>query len=139
MTRRGAHVDRGIAVHEAGHATVACLLGGVVSFVSVEPEAGSHGRAVHGPMSLTDEAVVTMSGGVAQMLLSASTARMPHNYSDQQHALGLAGGDHNVCMKWHTEAKRLVLEHQDAIERVASALLQRGTLSGREVVALVHG
>jgi hypothetical protein len=144
------------AIHEAGHAVAAVLLGLPLIKVTLEPdyERGWRGvTTIHDPskthvwkriteQELREYAVFCLAGSVAEALFFPAE----HTFTDGER-LGVVICEDDVHAlrpivddEWLSRASALagsfVLQHRDLILRVARALDETTTLSGAEVHAL---
>jgi hypothetical protein len=126
------------AYHEAGHAVVARVLGTPVRRVTINGRMGTLVR--HGDIAAT-RALITFAGPVAEArhcnLSDDDTARMwPDQWrGDLRNLLRYDGV--GMLAPLRAQAETLVARHWSSIERVASALLARGEVSGGEVDLLL--
>ncbi|WP_336490938.1 hypothetical protein [Methylobacterium nigriterrae] len=154
---------RHTAIHEAGHATIGRALGLACGEASVipSPEKGIMGHAFVFPAQRTVEAwaaqgrtrdiaeihrargVACAAGAEAEMALLGAVAE-PDNADLVEIAYILVDDLHvhtsSILIRerqLRQMAQQLVRELRDAIERVADALIERQTLSGEEIDALV--
>ena len=144
------------AFHEAGHAVVGVRYGFALLSASVVPDPVSHGRCQWGD-ALTGLKGIEVYAAAFQSVESFRSARNlgPDTTTELQSddervwliALELApGGDleaaqHTIILPAH-ERVAGYFESDDfrrGVEAVADALLQRGTLTGHEVAAIVAG
>jgi ATP-dependent Zn protease len=127
-----------MAMHEAGHAAIAALLDGCRI---VEVEIHDDPRGVAGS-ALTDDddpwqmMLHTLAGPAAARLLTIRDTE--DNGSDTATAEQISAATGLSVAAARREARRLVAEHRDAIERVAQALLAEGRLDGATVRELVR-
>jgi len=144
--RTGGPPDRAVtAVHEAGHAVIAHLLGHAVIRASLD---GVRTRYRHGDLyAYLCEAAIALAGPLAEQHYRPTTKAERRELSrefwhtDLDHArqhIAACGIDR----RWLTRQVRvlvraLVREHWPTIERVAAALEQHGTLSGGEIDQLI--
>jgi ATP-dependent Zn protease len=135
---------RHIAYHEAGHAVIGLMLGCEVRKATIRPRYSSLGSADVQPGSAEPGAQikVDLAGPLAERLVS------PHSLFDLIHrgsrtdwlsAWKGARRDEEVILNLIHETKALVQENRDAIGRVATALLERETLTGDDIKSLVSG
>jgi hypothetical protein len=142
--RRAANLadEVSVAFHEAGHVLVARALDAPIKRVSLRPDAEYF---LDGLVPRATCVLVALGGPCAQQRHSRFTA-------DERAELWETGGwrdDFTKVLRYHRyqrdgsladamrEARRLVRQHWDAIERVAAALSERGELTGDEVDALL--
>lgn len=110
-----------VALHEAGHAVAATLLGQTVESVSIQRTAGAHGRAfVETPLRLTREAVqdlvlVALAGRAADVVLGEGPCA--GSSADLVRASALLGRLHAAYGLGHT----LVSVGEEHIERLIAA------------------
>jgi ATP-dependent Zn protease len=155
-------IEEATAYHEAGHAVAHYLLrrAGRLREVTIIPDAqrGTLGRAPRStaPSDLDDrpwsdlvkvrlqhEAMVLLAGGIAERRF-AGQADHVGTRSDYARAadfaLTISGSEHaaDVLLDWlGTVTEDLVADRWPAIEAVAAALLERRTLSAKDVDELV--
>ncbi|MDP2958099.1 MAG: hypothetical protein Q8N53_16855 [Longimicrobiales bacterium] len=128
------------ALHEGSHAVVTVLLGGTVESV----DANRTTRAASCPLTGWPVAVLCMAG--------AAGARMfgPRHESPSRHASSQDGavadtmldslGLHRAHKRRATEeAEALLRFHERAVRAVARGIMERGSLSGARVEAIVRG
>lgn len=115
-----------LALHEAGHATVAVLLGAPIWTAMLHRDRGLGETIVKKVDPMTD-AIVAMAGWVA----NAHGSR-----HDLAEAAGLVGRDDMWEAAWR--ARCLLGPHPAAVQRVADELLLRGSLTGARIAELVH-
>ena len=141
------------AFHDAGHAVVADVLGFDVKKVSIVSDGPWAGETCYdsrdGALNarcVEDIALIKLCG------LAAQRFRDPYadgagSTRDIDHATTLClalddGGERNAC---HDRFRRLIVRADTtvaalwpAVERVAEALLDRGSLTGAEIAAIVR-
>lgn len=153
------------AHHEAGHAVAAWHLGIAVRMVMVtgDRSLGYLGRMVHAPIS-TQLAEALEAGavspaqrqrveGLVMMMLAGELAERRHRgranhlgaSEDRAHARSLLTlitadpDEESAYLSWlFIRARNLVEAHWPQITAVAAALLEQGTLTGRELRALLE-
>ena len=124
-----------VAIHEAGHAVLARALGLRSGRATLRDHDGG-ARAYFIPGDSIDGVLAVLGGRAASLELLG--------VADE---FGLLMADKFVQREpWYArivrrqliaQARDLVRKHRDAVERVADALLDRGTLTGREIDRLV--
>jgi hypothetical protein len=140
------------SVHEAAHATVAAVLGVVPDVAEVHPtgsgsfDAGvcSFGGEAFKTLAPAERCAVFAAGCCAQRLILGERASHGENTVDKS------------LMRWATEdllpeawadfvrgqgvdlAHELVEQHRAAIVKLADALDQRGTMTGREIETVLR-
>jgi hypothetical protein len=127
------------AYHEAGHAVVARILGTPVQRVTINGRTGTLVR--HGTVAAT-RALITFSGPLAEArhcgLTADDEARLwPDQWRGDLKNLLKHDGIDGMLAPLRQQAELLVARHWTSIERVASALLARGEVSGGEVDMLL--
>ena len=141
------------AIHEAGHATVAHLLGLTVSHLEIvgnPRELGSchtlrlpKGEPIAHEHALEDALLVACAGVVAESL-----ERHDHGWDEASPDLNQAvrialelTGDceraHALLLRTRRRLRRALTRHWDAVEALAAALLAARRLDGREVAAIL--
>jgi ATP-dependent Zn protease len=153
------------AWHESGHALTAVLwFGGVVKYATIKPEAGQSLRGFSGIQAGHVEyldtvkvnlntiggwAAIYMAGRAAEILGGVEdpeSDRSEENDKDQVRddavriGLGLdpAHGE-RLILKGRSAATALLARKRKALEAIANKLLARETLTGNEILAIVHG
>jgi hypothetical protein len=137
-----------LAVHEAGHGVCAVVLGAPPAYATVEPAPNMAGHIHWGPGYLSPQHLaVTYLGGLAAATLSYRDSQLGR----EGNRIGLLWGaktdrrcaeelctEHELDFDQVTEdATRLVLRWRGAVQVVAATLVQRRTLSGAEVEAVM--
>ncbi|NES28947.1 hypothetical protein GCE86_19680 [Micromonospora terminaliae] len=120
-----------MAVHEAGHAVAAVVLGAPVAWVDVEWRPGEGGTLVREVDPHTD-AVVALAGYEASggaLAFSGDT----HDTLAARELVGEAGIPAATL-----DARRILIAHRYRLLVVASALLDHGRITGEQVTALVR-
>jgi ATP-dependent Zn protease len=156
---------RCVAVHEAGHAVLAVLLGVPITSVTIRPNAasGSLGDTKHSLAWLQtilqaseegdsgEELVVAVRGiivGLAGRLAeeciigqSGPEAQYSHDEDGITELVSRVCGDHeegDAFCKWLTvRARNMVVARRTDIERVADRLLDQETMSGEALDAVI--
>ena len=151
--------------HEAAHAVVAVMLGVGVKHATIKPGPDTAGHVLHDPVQYDWLAgIISFAGKYGESLLLADDPRHPWHVSVRVRNHGASADHKNVRRsvirhighptgdgrydfdrreyrahrrRLEKEAKQLVLEYRDAIKRVAEALIDRETLTGAEIYALV--
>jgi hypothetical protein len=134
------------AHHEAAHAVLALVLGQQVAFLSLTRSGGCLARCL-----LTEDSVVRARGmhparaAVVRILAGRHGGRLVAPGWSEGDAVDRAlavkifndflGGGRESFRELDREAQRLVGRYPRAVRRVAVALLRKGRLTGREVVA----
>lgn len=133
-----------VAVHEAGHAVMATRLGIETALVEIDLDPKKDGRSGgHHPTSAPVEAfrciLLSAAGVIAEELVLGDAA--PTNSSDAANARRYAEEARIVYhpRDWLHMAAVILRPIQPAVRTVADALLERGKLTGEEVVLLVRG
>lgn len=156
---RGRKIDPSIridltAVHEAGHATVAHLLGLTVSQVEIlggPAELGSchtlrlpEGGPIAREHALEDALLVAVAGVVAESLATGA-ADWDEDSHDLDHAVRLAlelTGDceaaHALLLRTGRRVRRALAHHWESVTLLAQELERVRRLSGQEVDAILE-
>jgi hypothetical protein len=137
--------DLELAGHEAGHATVAVLLGLPLEEVRIDrPDVGLAGYArtawVDGKDAIRRRLQVIMGGPLAVGKAIPWPPSGESSSGDERNAAVLRDGLHLDRVDWFLleEATRLLLlHHRDAVRAVQDLLLEVGAISGAEVTRLV--
>ncbi len=112
------------AVHEAGHAVVAMILGVVPSEAVIDPVVSNRGHvAVPSDLPPRTRALIVAGGLAAESLAFGDRSAA----IDDRDELGDAI-DHLVA-----EARDLLGVHFDVVDELSLALLERGTVTGDEL------
>ncbi|RUW01101.1 MULTISPECIES: hypothetical protein [unclassified Mesorhizobium] len=148
------------AYHEAGHAVVAFLQFFKIEFATIKPAGEAAGMVKSMARGKVDpdiatpamrakiEAliIVTLAGDIAQRKHQAKSVRRWHASADRQQAADLAlsicgsGESATAYLAWLDIVTRNIVEGRwSVIERVAAALLERETLTGDELRAVILG
>jgi hypothetical protein len=149
-----------IAHHEAGHVVAAHIAGRVIQEVGISPtplENGEYGWSRHinpmfgqevedGDARLTDlgtwELAISLAGPEAEKRIDAKRIVPASDLAEQKKILScIRNTSANEIEEYFRDIKgqtrELVNQHWPAIQRVATALLERGRLSGDDVVILI--
>jgi hypothetical protein len=131
--------DLHTAWHEAAHAVIAHVLGVKVFWLELHADGGE--TSFDTPDVLIERGKSALDAGMTYgkiAVAGAAASRVGMSGGDNQNlanALWLAGLDEDffvVRAALMDITSRLVHEHREAIERVATALVERGRLSGEE-------
>ena len=145
------------ALHEAAHAVAATVVGRTVTSVTIVPDVGGWGCCEYAPfepvavLAYRDDprnrkqAIITLAGSVAERRRFKDTdpryasADMTHVDNLIGFMLGNADSEEEEELRadMRAETERLVATHWGAIEALAAALLERPTLTGEEVAAII--
>jgi hypothetical protein len=136
------------AKHEAGHAIVAHARGVPVFSIELHAEGASIYHET--PEILLDAGQdATRVSLTFALIAAAGEAAVPEgkmsgaDNENLRRALWLGGWPEENFYAFRgalvEQAAEIIGEHQDALDRVAGALVERGMLSGREVTALIGG
>jgi ATP-dependent Zn protease len=135
------------AYHEAGHAVAVERLGYPVLQATIRVSddfAGAVTWDVPGHLPLTDRAVIAMAGEIAQRLRYGrlTTCEWLGCSQDAQNWRTLVEGlpaesAERALRHTRRETRRMLREHWADVESVAQALIERETLTGDEVRALL--
>ena len=124
-----------VAIHEAGHAIIARVLGITINWVTIIPSDGFLGQcSMRWEPYARRYILALMAGHEAELefLGSGNNDRADHELIAQAVR---CQGLHEAPLR--RQARRLVREHRILIERVAGALLERQTLTAHEVGELL--
>ena len=150
---------RAIAHHEAGHVVAAHRAGRDIRQVQISAEAfedGSFGKTQHlnpifgqelddGDPRLTEygdaELIIALAGPEAESRLDPKRTIAPSDQAEVDRILGatinLSQAEKEKYLRWARRVARQIVEDDwPAIQRVAAALLEHGSLSGDEVAQL---
>jgi ATP-dependent Zn protease len=134
-----------VAYHEAGHVVIARGLGYTISFVTIIPDENTKGKTVppdDEERRSDHQIIICFAGPAAQVEFAPHSPLCKHDvYDDQAKAAHVA-----LCNKiddttrddLRHQARVLVRRHRARIEIVAKVLLERDTLQGQEVDALLR-
>ncbi len=141
---------RATAFHEAGHAVVAVWENVRFRYVTIVPGDGAAGHLRHlrtpwqragsvGRGSAERQARICLAGPIAQRRFSPRSVRRYHAHGDYEMATDLAlrlGSSKEEADAWVRLWEIQVRGHLDrrwpAVESLAAALVERGTVSGEE-------
>jgi Zn-dependent protease len=139
---------RRTAHHEAGHAVIACVFGVELKSATILVKPFSDGWAggsvsfkgwredweAHAPPDDAG-AIIGLAGPMAELRYAPRLRNRDGWGSDRRQAAELVGGDPARIHAAEAKARDLVAQHWPAIQRVATALLDRSRLSREEIVA----
>lgn len=154
LTYAAQYNRRMTAIHEAGHAVVAWVLGIKFSKITIEPEGYVRSNEnlagyVHFPSTtLRDRDLThTLAGGIAEQRFTGSdlTAYEDRLGADRE-TIAEAQALHDDSpaeqakrlFKETRQARRMVEEHWATIETLANVLVERKCLTGREATAVIR-
>jgi ATP-dependent Zn protease len=131
-----------VAYHEAGHAVIGLMLGCEVRMATIRPRYSSLGSVDVQPGGSVETAQikVDLAGPLAERLVSPLSFFDLINRgsrTDWLSAWKAARRDEDVILDLIRETKALVQQYRDAIVRVATALLERETLTGDDIKSLI--
>ena len=133
-----------VAIHEAGHAVAAHVLGATVTELSICPDAQSFGRAYwDGASNWRDQILILLAGAVAEVRCSL------------EYVAGLAGDERDLeqvdeLLKRHSarpardlaealqRAAALVARHKLSIQDLGALLLKSNHLKGPELATALE-
>ena len=125
-----------VAVHEAGHAVVSCILGLPSGRVAIGPKPIAYNYCDGAIRSI----ITALAGRAAEDVILGGplieNGIEQGSESDDKHAADLLdcnGFWASARLFPMDEARRLVARHRVAVERVAAALLIEGMLTGEQV------
>lgn len=132
------HLRRRVAVHEAGHAVVAHVLGDRSAEASIEPDSTTFGRCTHaGSIGGTGHGVFCLAGLEAESLYA--TAEPSAGYTgagdDELFSKGLPAGVREDCRR---RARRILGGCALSVPAVAAILHDRGKVTAAEVAAVLN-
>lgn len=121
-----------MAVHEAGHAIAAHILGDSSAYATIVPDEKNLGHCGHaGVLTGADRGVLSVAGAVAEELYAAD---QPVGYlsggDDERFSNSLPIGLKDDCRR---KARRLLGGCVRAVQRVAGILEARDRVTAREV------
>jgi hypothetical protein len=125
------------AIHEGGHAVAACCVGHDVVKATIKSVRTRYRRS--DPQAVYNEAVIAAAGPTAEVFYQPLSGlkkreRWNTNWRTDRIRINRAGDAEKVF----AHARRLVAEHWDAIEEVASLLLAGNVLDGNAIHALLN-
>jgi ATP-dependent Zn protease len=125
------------AVHEAGHAVAARVLGYRVESVTITPTATRSGsctlpQGVH-PL---DEAVIALAGRIAEEDICGATIGAGDS-ADLKAVSRCIGGMDTLFVEAKRKAREITLNHSRAIQALAHVLVRHHDLTGDEVSAVL--
>ena len=132
-----------LAIHEAGHCVAAHVLGHPIVCASFDDGVRTRWRG-DDPRAHIVEAAIAVAGPTAERRYRAPSPAELEVLWREQWGTDLANARKHIAacdadpLVLVLEVELLVRENWEAIERVAAALQQRGTLSGAEVDALTR-
>jgi hypothetical protein len=140
---------QGAAYHEAGHAVVTWALGVAVGKITVgvsgdEAKGGTDIATAQGHLSGIDRLAISFAGIEAQDVFQRPTHELA-GFSDVAKAMELIGYDvpederRHLFDAGHRRARELILLHESKISRLATSLVQQGTIEPTEFIALMKG
>jgi hypothetical protein len=122
--------DITISIHEAGHAVISRVLQLPSGKATIDGEPRAYLRDDHGLASL----LTAMAGSAAERELVGVAGGVDGDRPKVVRLLDALNLDSDTC--WLV-TRQLVELHRDRIAAVAQALLQRGSLSGAQIDAIV--
>lgn len=146
------------AHHEAGHAVVAFLLGFRVTSATIVPGSDYAGMVVYRPRGKVDLKSATavmrikaedwiisiLAGDIAQRRYDPRSSRHWHGTADRSHATDIAlslcgsGESATAYLAWLSiRTKDMVHGRWPIVEKIATLLLERKTISGDELRAAI--
>jgi hypothetical protein len=139
-----------VAIHEAGHSMIARILGLRSGRATLRDHDGG-ARAYFIPGDSIDGVLAVLGGRAASLELLGVADKYGCSGDDAAALEMLMAPGIIEREPWYAkivrrqllaQARGLVRKHRGAVERVAHALLERGTLSGREIDRIIcseHG
>jgi hypothetical protein len=139
-----------LAIHEAGHAVVAMRLGVQVTSATIEPDGIYAGHVNHEHAPTRDDMLIVLAGPVAERQrgtgqLAGSPEEEASIWSDLAEYAEETGIEldadqderqlqlRELYTELNDEVVSMIREDWSAIESVALALIERGTLNGRQI------
>jgi hypothetical protein len=140
--------DEEVAFHEAGHAVVAYALGGRILSMTIEeieyPEGMERGLTRHHITGLDREIQCRLAGGKATLIRFGNRHGATHDLKACLYSLREAGhGDwshedlSSYLERMDRAAGDILLERWSAVGALATATLDKRTLEGLEVIAII--
>jgi len=135
-----------VAYHEAGHAVIGLILGCEVRNATIRPRYSSLGSVDVQPgaavEATTAQIIVDLAGPLAERLVSPRSFFDLINRGSRTDWLSAwkgVGRNEDVILDLIHETRTLVRHYREAIARVATALLERETLTGEEIARITNG
>jgi hypothetical protein len=153
--------ESAIAYHEAGHAVACHCMGVKVASATIVPKKDEyHGRVQHENMfrgvrpdiEVNDRArlqierkiIISLAGAAAQRRHNKKSWRSYHSSSDFRaianvvHYVCAFGADADAYIRWlEIRTDNLIAAHWPEVQRIAKELLERKTVPGDEIAALI--
>ena len=147
-----------VAYHEAGHVVAAIEMCWPLAYATISPADGLLGKVSHGDLPLDYDphggAVIALAGGIAEYTYCGDAAAVisPEGYNrrhfgdlleatvaivqmyQKSHPGEMPPADAGDYFK--REARDIVLRRGGAVRAIAAALMERGTLTGDELLTI---
>jgi hypothetical protein len=138
---------RWAAFHEAGHAVMRIVRQGAATAIDVSDDGSGYSRGTGTSIHVTDKIEIALAGPLAEARsrkISAAAIFMTGGRQDMEHASELAarwaitvGSDQGAVLREaEATARRFLRYYWSAVERLAGAVLESGSLTNLEVAAI---
>ena len=138
---------RWAAFHESGHAVMRIVRHGAATAIDVSDDGSGCSSGTGASIHVTDKIEITLAGPLAEARarkISAAAIFMTGGRQDLEHASGLAaswaiaiGSDQGAVLRQaEATARRFLRYYWSAVERLAGAVLETGSLTDLEVAAI---
>jgi hypothetical protein len=138
---------RWAAFHEAGHAVMRIVRHGAATAIDVRDDGSGYSHGTGASIRVTDKIEIALAGPLAEARtrkISAAAIFMTGGRQDLEHASELAacwaitiGSDQGAVMREaEATARRFLRYYWKAVERLAGAVLESGSLTNLEVDAI---
>ena len=135
------------AFHESGHAVMRIVRLGAATAIDIGADGSGYSHGTGASICITDKIEIALAGPLAESRarrISAAAIFMTGGRQDMEHASELAadwastiGSDRDAVLREaEANARRFLRYYWSSVERLASAVLESGNLTGSEVDAL---